>query len=248
MRRSLLVTAAAAAALAALLACAAAATAAPRVSLMIAGPSRVLWQPHSVIAPRTSVRVGRRSCGVPRASALAALVAARRAHGPSFHVKDYGGCSGRADSGSGLFVDRIARARNRGRDGWVYKVGHRTGTAGAANPAGPFGDGHGLRSGSRVLWFWCRMGGSSCQRTLESTLSTHRVMPGGVVGVRVRGYDDRGHAMPIGGATVRLGDQTATTAADGTAQLIAPLQPGKYAVTSSREGLVPAFPEAVQVG
>ena len=40
-------------------------------------------------------------------------------------------------------MTRIAGERNRGQDGWVYKVGRRAGTAGAADAAGPFGNGRG---------------------------------------------------------------------------------------------------------
>jgi hypothetical protein len=221
---------------------------APRVPIMIVGKSRTLWPAHQVVAGRTSVGVGHRQCGVPRATPLAALVAARHAHGPGFHVHDYGACNRRADSGAGLFVDRVGPDRNRGHDGWYYKVARRAGSAGAANVAGPFGDGHGLRSGQRLLWFWCHFAHGSCQRTLESAVSTRHPGPGQTIRVTVRGYDDRAHGKLIAGATVRLGDAVATTGADGTAEVPAPVQPGRYEVRASRHGLVPAFPEAVRVG
>jgi hypothetical protein len=51
----------------------------------------------------------------------------------------------------------------------------------------------------------------------------------------------------MGGVAVRLGSVAATTAADGTAQLLPPAKPGLYAVTAQKQGSVPAFPEAVRV-
>ena len=59
---------------------------------------------------------------------------------------------------------------NRGQNGWVYKVGRRAATAGAADPTGAFGNGR-LRRGQRVTWFYCRLRAGGCQRTLELRLS-----------------------------------------------------------------------------
>ena len=43
-----------------------------------------------------------------------------------------------------------------GQSGWVYSVDGKTGTAGAADPGGPFGSGT-LRGSQKVLWYWCDM-------------------------------------------------------------------------------------------
>jgi hypothetical protein len=226
---------------------AAPATASPRVNVMVVGKTRTFFTAHSVLAGRSSVVVGRHRCGVAAATPLSALLAARRAHAPAFHVSDYGSCTSHTTESDGLFVDRVSHDRNRGRDGWYYKVGHKAGTSGAASPSGPFGDGRRLRSGQRVAWFYCHFSGNSCQRTLEVALSTAHPAPGEKVRVTVRGYDDFGHGRKIGGVAVRLGESSATTAADGTAELLPPAKPGLYSVTAQKHGAVPAFPEAVRV-
>ena len=95
-----------------------------------------------------------------------------------------------ARDGGGLFVGSIRGDVNRGQNGWVYKVGRRAATAGAADPSGPFGRGR-LRTGQRVTWFYCRLRDGGCQRTLELKL---RAEAGAVVAT-VRGYDDEGHGV-----------------------------------------------------
>ena len=71
---------------------------------------------------------------------------------------------------------RSGRTRARGRDGWVYKVGNRSGSAGAADPGGSFGTGRTLRGGERVLWFWCvKDRRDACQRTLADAPRTPHV-------------------------------------------------------------------------
>ena len=71
----------------------------------------------------------------------------------------------RRDAG-GLFVKSLGPDANAGQDGWVYKVGHKLGTAGAADPSGPFGHGL-LKSRAQVVWFYCHFQNGSCQRTLS---------------------------------------------------------------------------------
>ncbi len=165
-----------------------------------------------VDARATSVRVGRRSCAVPARSSLAALV---RTKPPGLKLRDFGSCSRRARDAGGLFVSQIGRDRNRGQDGWVYKVGNKLATAGAADPSGPFGNGL-LRSGSRVTWFYCRLGSTgSCQRTLALRVTADG---NGAVTVLVRGYDDRGRSRLVQGATVFADDTTASTDSAGVAR------------------------------
>ena len=146
-------------------------------------------------ARKALVRVGGRRCAAGAGTALAALV---RSHVGRLRLRDFGSCSRRPRDGAGLFVRGIGPDRNRGRDGWVYKVGRRVATAGAADPSGPFGRGR-LRGGQRVTWFYCRLGSRGCQRTLVLRL---RSEPGAVVAT-VRGYDDEGEGVPVEGATVR---------------------------------------------
>lgn len=226
---------------------AALALAAPSVQTMIVGRSATLLSATTIRAQAATVQVGGRRCAVGAGTALAALAAARRAGGPSFRLRDYGRCgSAPADSGQ-LFVYRIGPDRNGGQDGWVYKVGHRSASNGSADLAGAFGDGRRLRSGARVLWFWCVMSRGGCQRTLEVAPSARSVSPGAPLSVQVSGYDDNGHGVPIAGATVTLAGASATTAPGGVATLTAPATAGTYAVTAQAAGTVPAFPEQVGV-
>ena len=115
-------------------------------------------------------------------------------------------------------MTRIAGERNRGQDGWVYKVDRQVGSAGAGDRSG-----RRLRGGDRLLWFCCRMQrAGSCQRTLEATPDRTTAAPGEMLRVTVRGYDDQGHGVAVPGATVRLGSATATTDAGGIAELAVP--------------------------
>lgn len=187
-----------------------------------------------------TARVGRKRCRVGAATALAALI--RSKIGP-LELRDYGSCSSRPRDAAGLYVRAIRGERARGVNGWVYKVGNRVATAGAGDPAGPFGSGR-LRSGARVTWFYCHMSvrTSSCQRTLALTV---RANGGGAVAVTVRSYDDNGRGRRAGGATVHAGAATATTAADGTATLQLP--PGSATVWAEARGTVRSFEERIEV-
>jgi hypothetical protein len=222
--------------LAALLAAPPAGAAAPAVRQMVVfrdGDSVT----RTVKAKQVSVRLGRRSCAAGDGTALAALVRSRVA---PLRLVDYGSCSARARDGAGLFVQAIGDDRNRGQNGWVYKVGRRGATAGAADPSGPFGRGR-LRSGQRVTWFYCRLRGGGCQRTLELEASAE---PGGVT-VTVRGYDDEGKGVPVPGATVSAGAVSGVTAADGVVRLALPA--GRHRLVAEKEGLVRSFAERVMV-
>jgi hypothetical protein len=185
----------------------------------------------------TRVRVEGRRCTAGRATALAALVRSRPGR---LRLLDFGSCSLNARDGGLLFVEAIRGEANRGRDGWVYKVGRRAGTAGAADPAGPFGRGR-LRAGQRVTWFYCRLRRGGCQRTLELRLRTE---PGTLVAT-VRGYDDEARGVPVEGATVSAGGSEASTDSIGEARLALP--PGSYRAVARKDGMVRSFGERVEV-
>jgi hypothetical protein len=225
------------------LAAPAAAEARGKVEVMVVGKRDVLVPAKKVTLKARAAGVDGRRCAIGRATPLSALAGT----GTSFRLVDYGACSRRPRDAGSLYVRQIGRDRAKGRDGWVYKVGRRVGTAGAADPAGPFGTGRTLRAGQRVLWFWCVKDPSdSCQRTLEAA-APRTVGPGGLLPVTVRGYDEAGKGVAVAGATVRLGGATAVTGADGVATVVAPAAVGRYALEASRPGLVPAFPRAVEV-
>jgi hypothetical protein len=230
-RRSLLL-----ACLAALLAAPPAGAAAPAVRQMVVFPDGDAVT-KTVRAKQVSVRVGRRSCTAGEGTALAALVRSRVGR---LRLVDYGSCSARARDGAGLFVQAIGGDRNRGQNGWVYKVGRRGATAGAADPSGPFGRGR-LKDGQRVTWFYCRLRGGGCQRTLELEASAQ---PGGVVAT-VRGYDDEGDGVPVEGATVNAAGVSGVTAAGGAVRLALP--PGSHRLVAAKDGLVRSFAERVTV-
>ena len=228
----------------AVLAAPAAAEARGQVEVMVVGKREVLVPAKHVPLAKRFAGVDGKRCALGRATPLSALAGT----GISFRLVDYGACSRRPRDAGSLYVRQIGRDRASGRNGWVYKVGRRSGSGGAADPAGPFGTGRKLRAGQRVLWFWCVKDASdSCQRTLE-TSAAGTIAPGGALAVTVRGYDENGRGVPVAGATVRLGDATAVTGADGVASVTAPATPGSYAVQASKPGLVLSFPRAVEVG
>jgi hypothetical protein len=190
-----------------------------------------------VRARRVQVRVDGRRCAAGDGTPLAALVRSRPGR---LRLRDFGSCSRRPRDGAGLFVAAIGRDRNRGQDGWVYKVGRRAATAGAADPSGPFGRGR-LRAGQRVTWFYCRLRAASCQRTLEVRVTAE---PGGLAAT-VRGYDDEGRGVAVGSATVTAGGVSAGTGVDGRVRLSLPT--GVYRVVATKPGLVRSFAERVEV-
>jgi hypothetical protein len=191
----------------------------------------------TVRASQVPVRVQGRRCAAGEGTALAALVRSRPGR---LRLRDFGSCSRSPRDGGGLFVSAIGAERNRGQNGWVYKVGRRSATAGAADPSGPFGRGR-LRSGQRVTWFYCRLRGGGCQRTLEVRASAE---PGGLLAT-VRGYDDEGRGIAIESATVSAGGANALTGPDGSARLELPA--GTYRVVASKSGLVRSFAERLEV-
>jgi hypothetical protein len=228
----------------AVLAAPAAADARGQVDVMIVGKSRVLVPAKPVPLKKRFARINGKRCALGRATPLSALAGT----GASFRLVDYGACSRRPRDAGSLYVRQIGPDRARGRDGWVYKVGRRSGSGGAADPAGPFGTGRMLRRGQQVLWFWCvKDAADSCQRTLE-TSSAGSVGPGASLAVTVRGYDESGKGVAIEGATVRFGDATAVTDTGGVATVTTPAAAGRYAVQASKPGLVLSFPRTVTVG
>ena len=233
MRRGALISAA--------LVCAAAPAAsvakAPVISQLVAFKSGATVE-KKVRVRGLTVKVGRRRCAAGDGTALAALF---RAKPGRIGLRDYGSCSRRARDAGQLFVRSIRKERNRGLDGWVYKVGRKTATAGAADPAGPFGRGR-LKSGVRVTWFYGRSRGGSFQRTLEVT--ARQSGPGTLV-ARVRGYDDDGRGLAVAGAKVFARGASAVTDADGAAVLSVPA--GVYVVRAAKAGLVPSFGRRVTV-
>jgi hypothetical protein len=211
------------------------------VQLMVVGKTRVLREAGPVRLKARSVRVGGRRCSVGRATPLSVLAGTRL----KLKLRDYGACGRSARDAGSLYVRAVAGERAKGAAGWVYKVGRRAGTTGAADPSGPFGHGR-LKRGARVLWFWCaQSGGEACQRTLEVS-SAGSVAAGGMLAVTVRGYDDNGNGVPVAGATVRLGSATVVTDASGAAQVVAPAA-GRYRLTAEHDGMVRSWPRKVTV-
>jgi hypothetical protein len=215
---------------------------------MIVGPGgSILSRARTVTASATSVHLGRRTCAVAAGTPLAVLAAVRRARGPGFALRDYGRCGSSPANSGQLFVYSLGGESNRGQSGWEYKVDHVSGSTGAGDPSGPRGDGRRIRSGARVLWFWCNASAGGCQRTLDLAPAAVTVSRGGSLGVTVTGYDNEGRGAPVAGAIVTLGTDSASTDSSGRATLIAPSAPGSYALRASRTGLAPSFPETIVV-
>ena len=112
----------------------------------------------------------------------------------------------------------IGGETNRGQNGWEYKVGGLSGTTGAADPSGVRGDGRLLRSGQRVLWFWCEASAGGCQRTLEVSASVDRARSG-TLAVQVTGYDNEGRGAP--------GGRSASSSSAATSRTTGSLRPGE---------------------
>jgi hypothetical protein len=221
-----------------------AAAQADKVDVMVVGRAKVLVPATPVTLKARFVGLQGRRCAIGRATPLSVLAGT----GVRFRLVDYGACSRKPRDAGSLYVSKIGPDREHGRDGWVYKVGRKVGSAGAADPAGPFGTGRKLRAGQRVLWFWCVKDRSdACQRTLE-TSSAGAIAPGAPLTVTVRGYDEEGRGVPVAGATVRLGGATAVTGADGVATVIAPATVGKAGLEATAPGLVRSFPRTIAVG
>jgi hypothetical protein len=219
--------------------------AAAKVDVMVVGSERVLRSPAHVRLKQRTVKVGSRRCRIGAATPLSALVATHLK--PA--LRDYGRCGRRPRDASGLYVSSIAGDRASGGSGWVYKVGRRAGTTGAADLSGPFGTGRRLRNGQRVTWFWCTLESSGgCQRTLEVRPDRTTATPGETLNVTVRGYDDFGKGVLVEGATVRLGSASAVTGATGTATLTVAAETGDLPLEAERDGMVRAFPREVTVG
>ena len=237
MRRALLIVLAAVVA-------APAPAAAATVDVMVVGKSKVLrGAKHVKLKPR-AVKVGGKRCRVLGATPLSVLAATKLKLG----FRDYGSCGKRPADAAGLYVTKVAGEREKGRGGWVYKVGRRVGTTSAADPSGPFGTGRRLRHGQTVTWFWCELNSAGgCQRTLEVRPDRSSAAPGDTLRVTVRGYDDQGNGVAVPGATVRLGSATAVTGAGGVATLTV-AGSGRQRLQAERAGMVRAFPRVVAVG
>jgi hypothetical protein len=220
----------------ALVAAAPATASAAEVDLMVVGKERVLRAPTEVRLKERTLKVAGRRCRLGAATPLSVLVATRLKLG----LRDYGRCGKRPRDAAGLYVTRVKREREKGRGGWVYKIGRKTPSLGAADPS------RRLRDGQRVTWFWCEQDDAGgCQRTLEVRPDRTSAAPGETLTVSVRGYDDQGKGVAVEGATVTLGSATAVSDAAGTAVLTV-IESGELEAT--RDGLVRAFPVEVKVG
>jgi hypothetical protein len=224
----------------ALLVAAPAAAEARSVTVMVAGKTRVLKDAHKVkLVKKRGVKVGGHRCTVSGRTGLGVLAALHM----KVRLRDYGSCGRRPADASSLFVKRIGPDANRGQDGWVYKIGRRSPSTGAADPSGKR-----LRGGERVLWFWCHaQADGGCQRTLEATPDRSSAAPGESLRVTVRGYDNNGRGALIEGATVVLGGASAQTGADGVATITVP-SAGRLRLTAAKDGLVRSFPRVVRAG
>jgi hypothetical protein len=219
--------------------------AAATVDAMVVGKQRLLRGPKEVKLKGRTVKVGHRRCRVLGATPLSVLAAMHL----QLRFRDYGRCSKRPADASGLYVTSVAGEREKGRGGWVYKVGRRAGTTAAGDPAGPFGTGHRIHGGQRITWFWCEQRPSgSCQRTLEARPASTSAAPGSTLRVTVRGYDDFARGVAVTGATVRLGSASAVSDASGVAALTVPSTSGRLRLQAQRAGMVRAFPRVVTIG
>ena len=137
-----------------------------------------------------------------------------------------------------LYVESVRGVREAGRGGWVYKVGRRLPGRSASDPAVA------LRSGQRIIWFWCVRAGA-CQRTLAMQ-APRTARRGRTFRVVVRGYDDFGRGRRVRGAVVRYDGLAARTNRSGVAVLRA-RRPGRLRLVATRRGMIRSFPSTVAV-
>ena len=223
----------------------------PTVTSMVVSKAGVILQPKSVSAHSFTIPVGSRKCTIAEGTPLAAL----KATGIIFHVKDFAKCSTKPAASSGLFVDKILTTPNTGSSGWTFKVNNRAGTAGAADSTGPFGSGP-LADGDRVVWFWCVFDSNwACQRNLVVSVPS-LVAPGATFVATVTAVDDFGAAIPAARAKVTVGAATGLTGNDGKVTLKAPTT-GTSATVRAVDGVaassryvqrVPSFPTQISLG
>jgi hypothetical protein len=198
---------------------------APTVEQMVvfkSGRARV----KTVKASRLRVKVGSRRRSVRTGTPLAAL---ERSRPGRIGLRSFGGQ---------LYVRSIASNRARGQSGWLYKVGNKLASAGAADPSGPFGSGL-LRTGQRVTWYYGSLQGENGPRTL--TLKVAAGPTPGTATARVRSYDDEGRGRAEAGLAVKVsGGESATTTADGSAVVAATA--GQRTFTARKSGSIRSFP------
>jgi hypothetical protein len=211
--------------------------AAPKVAQLVVFKNGSAAQ-KQVTASQVKVTVGKKRCAVGAGTALAALA---RSKVGAIQLHDYGSCSSKPADAAGLYVRRIRKDGAKGLNGWVYKVQNKVATAGAGDPSGPFGGGR-LKSGALITWFYCHMGASGCQRTLAVAT---KALGGGRVRVTVRAFDDRGKARAAAGATVHVGNLTATADSHGVATVTT--SPGTRKVYAQAKGLVRSYTERIDV-
>ncbi len=226
----------------------------PAVEIMIVGKNgRVLLPARSVTVAPATIHVEGHSCVVPAGTPLAALadLARQHVHAP-FALHAYSPCDTNPASAEGLFVTTVdgvhqSAAESKTYNGWVYKVGNRSGTAGAGSEQGPFGNGRKLTNGQDVMWFWCVYHGEVCASTLGVAPARTRVAAGSKLAVRVYSYDEKGKAKSAAGATITLGNESAVAASGGSAKIDVPLRPGRYRLSAHERGLVTAFQRTITV-
>ena len=212
---------------------------AARVDVLVVGRPGVLRDAAPVTLKATTVRVAGRRCRVGAATPLAAL--ARTPLKSRLKLRDFGSCSRRARDASGLYVRGIGRQVERGRDGWVYKIGRRAPGTGAADPASR------LRGGRQLLWFWCRSGANGCQRTLEVRPDATQVTAGQALRLTVTAYDDDGRGVPAAGATVAFGVDQVQADANGVVTVTVPAGSATVSAVAVQPGMVRSFPVRVRV-
>ncbi|MEI7888767.1 MAG: hypothetical protein WCI34_00535 [Actinomycetes bacterium] len=223
----------------------------PKVSTVIANRSGIVFGPKTTEAHTFITQVGssKRRCQIAQGTPLAAL----KGTGVVFHLKDFGRCSMSTSASAGLFLDKLLNTTNTGTSGWTFKVNNRAGTAGAADPSGPFGTGP-LATGDKVIWFWCVFDANwACQRNL-ALVAPSTAAAGSSISVEVRAYNDEGTWIPGVGARVSIGTTNVVSGPSGTVTIQVPTRAGSYVLkaadaTGSSSGgqRAPAFPTALTV-
>ena len=207
---------------------------------MVVGRGGALAEPRTVRARATVVRASGRA--LPRSAARRRWRRSRprcARERVGYHVRDFGSCSRRTPArlGPAVRATASARDRNRGSDGWFYKVDDRAGRQ-VRRRAGPFGARPAApRRPRAVVLLRVRRGGrAAASARCASIADATPVPPGGALRVRVRGYDnERRMRRRSPGARVTLGAASAVSGRRRASRRCVPPAPARYALTRRRK-------------
>jgi hypothetical protein len=211
------------------------------VKVMVVGKGgRVLVPARQVTLTAKHASVSGHRCQIGALTplgALESLAGLRGEHGLRPSLAQFAsGCAP-----NGIYLKALDRQAGRGYGGWCYKVGDRQPEAGVASPEAPR-----LRTGDRVLFYYCEYTGEEAQDTLDFAPVPARIHTSGELHVKVYSFTTSGKRRAATGAHVRLGADVAITNEAGEATVKVSSRPGVYRLHATLAGSVPAFERLIR--